>query len=188
MLRILATVTLLIVAYINIIYRSQFNFLWICNLSAILCCSILMILPARLMHARSIAFTWFLRTMAVWMIAGSLVWLLDDVFNSRDFDPLSYITHALYLLTAGIVLVRLRLSKWLWIQCLLWFWLCQILARLLGDPSENINLAFAIWPGWEVFFAAYWQYWLFLSSMIAIVLFLLNFQWVLIIKIRNKDL
>lgn len=108
------------------------------------------------------------------MLLGTLVFFIDDLFNTRDFDLLSYFSHTLYAFTGIVTLRRNSISRYLWLYSISWFWLTQLLARLLTESTQNINLAFNIWPGWENYFSGYWQYWIFLSLGSAIILKLIN--------------
>jgi hypothetical protein len=45
-----------------------------------------------------------------------------------------------------------------WLRALLAFLALQQLCRLVTPPEANVNLAHAVWLGWEDSFSSYWVY------------------------------
>lgn len=53
-----------------------------------------------------------------------------------------------------------------------WYLVVQLLSRFVTPPDLNVNLAHTIQPGWESAFESYWIFWLTLTLVAAVVLWL----------------
>ena len=72
-----------------------------------------------------------------------------------------------------------RAGRWTWLWAWVWFFFIQQLARMFTRPELNVNVAHSIYPGWERFFGAYWQYWVFVVVTAAFGLYVVGrlLQW-----------
>jgi hypothetical protein len=92
-----------------------------------------------------------------WLLIGDALWGLD-LAGGAPLLPTSLLTHGLGF---GLSLIGLRsygLPRHAWWQAVLAFLVLQQLCRWLTPPAANINLAFAVWSGWEQRFPSYPAY------------------------------
>jgi hypothetical protein len=62
-----------------------------------------------------------------------------------------------------------------WAYAFLWYLIIQGASRLLTPVALNVNLSQRIQDGWETSFSSYWKFWLVLSALVAVCLWLLGF-------------
>lgn len=102
----------------------------------------------------------------LWLVVGVPLWLLD-VAAGGELVPTSVLTHA------GGLLIGLAGLRWLGLPDQLWWkaWLAlavlQGLCRWLTPERANVNVAFAVYPGWERCFPSYRLYLLTLAGLFA---------------------
>lgn len=162
----LRAIGLLLVATIVATYLSYHNIsniFWLCNISALLAG------VALLIGKRQLALIG-----ATFMILGLACWLLNVVVNKIPGDPVSYIKHFSYGCIAVYLFFRFRVGCYLWLGCFCWYILAQVLSRIFTSPAENINLAFSVWPGWEVIFSNFFPFWCFVTVCCLVFLFVMN--------------
>ena len=112
------------------------------------------------------------RVATLWLMIGSPLWLVD--INRTGIMQLTSVgTHYVGLVIGLAVMKRLGAGKSTWLYALAWFMALRQLAYVSAPADFNVNLAHAIYPGWEVFFSAYWQYWIFTTLSAAAGLWLL---------------
>jgi hypothetical protein len=93
----------------------------------------------------------------LWLCVGNVLWCID-LAGGGEFFATSLLTHVLGWLLGGFGIARLGLPRRSWARALLAFLALQQLCRFTTPPVANINLAHAVWPGWEAAFASYWGY------------------------------
>ena len=146
---------------VELIYRGETaHILWVCHIS-----NLLMALGILLGHAE------FVRICVLWLILGAPLWPID-IIRTGIIEPTSIGTHYIGLAIGLLALRQLGMGKFSWFYAWIWFLLLQQLSRMFTPAEYNINLAHAIYPGWERFFSTYWQYWLFTTAAAAICLWL----------------
>lgn len=112
-----------------------------------------------------------IRLSAIWMIPGLLVWLLYVVLAWGVFFT-STLAHVGGLAVALIALSRVRMDRSAWRWAFGWYLVVQLASRFVTPAALNVNLAHAVQPGWERTFASYWMFWLVLTLVTAVVLWL----------------
>lgn len=116
------------------------------------------------------------RVAAVWTIPGLLVWFLYVVLAWGVFLT-STLAHVGGLAVAAIALTAYRMDRHSWIYAFGWTVIMQGFSRLLTAPALNVNLAHAVQPGWERTFTSYWSFWLVLTLVTAVVLWVSGLLW-----------
>ncbi|HKE60077.1 MAG TPA: hypothetical protein VKB46_25370 [Pyrinomonadaceae bacterium] len=134
------------------------NMLWMCNIG-----NLLLAVGMFLEHRRLI------RLAAIWMFPGLLVWLVYVVLAWGVFLT-STLAHVGGLVLGILALRKVGMDRRSWLYALGWYLLVQFLSRVASSPSLNVNLAHKIQPGWEQWFGAYWQFWLTLTLVTAVIL------------------
>jgi hypothetical protein len=104
----------------------------------------------------------------LWLMAGVPLWVLDLV-TGGEMTPTSILTH-LGGLAVGMSYVGVRgMSAGSWWQAGLALIALQLLCRWVTPASENVNIAFTVYKGWERWFPSYFWYWLMLTIVFALV-------------------
>jgi hypothetical protein len=116
------------------------NLLWACHLGAV-CVGVGLL--ARLPAVNAVGF--------LWIATGDVLWLVDLV-SGGEFIPTSLFTHGGGLALGALGLVRLGMPRHTWWRAVLAFLVLQQLSRFATPPQANVNLAHAVWPGWERIF------------------------------------
>lgn len=112
-----------------------------------------------------------IRFSAIWMIPGLVVWFLFVVLAWGVFLT-STLAHVGGLIVALIALSKVRMDRTAWRWAFGWYLVIQLLSRFVTPRELNVNLAHAIQPGWERTFESYWMFWLTLTLITLVVLWL----------------
>jgi len=134
------------------------NMLWMCNIGNLVLAIGMLLERPRL-----------IRLAAIWMFPGLLVWLVYVVFAWGVFFT-STLAHVGGLVLGIMALRKVGMDRSSWLYALGWYLVVQLLSRLVSSPRLNVNLAHRIQPGWEQSFGAYWQFWLTLTLVTALIL------------------
>ncbi len=100
------------------------------------------------------------RLAPMWLLPGIPLWIMD-MMTTRQMPPITFFSHLVGPAVGLIALKHVRAARWTWLWAWVWFLFIQQLARMFTRPELNVNVAHSIYPGWERFFGAYWQYWVF---------------------------
>ena len=138
------------------------HLLWMCNVGNLL-------LAMGLFLERPLV----IRLSAIWMIPGLLVWILYVVLAWGVFLT-STLAHVGGLAVAMIALSRVGIDRAAWRWAFGWYLVVQLASRFVTPAALNVNLAHAVQPGWERSFGSYWMFWLVLTLVTLIVLWLSN--------------
>jgi hypothetical protein len=145
------------------------HMLWMCNIGNL-------VLAIGLFLGNAI----LIRVAVLWMIPGLIVWgiyvtptwgmLLTGQYSlSQIFGVLSSTFAHLGGLSVGVVaLRRIRMDKRAWLYAFAWYFLMQLVSRLLTPPAMNVNLSHRIQDGFETAFSAYWKFWLLLTLIVGV--------------------
>jgi hypothetical protein len=117
------------------------------------------------------------RLAAIWTIPGLIIWIIYVVLAWGVFFS-STLAHVGGLAVAVIALTRVRMDRTAWRWAFGWYLMVQLASRFVTPPAFNVNLAHAVQPGWERAFPTYWMFWLVLTVVTAVVLWLCGlFLW-----------
>lgn len=128
-----------------------------------------------------------IRVAVIWMLPGVAVWamyvvptwgmLLTGQLNFAQFFGVisSTLAHLGGFSVGMLALQKVRMDAWAWLYAYIWYFVVQLLSRLLTPAALNVNLAHRIQPGWEPTFSAYWKFWLLLTLIVGLCLWILGF-------------
>jgi hypothetical protein len=136
------------------------HMLWMCNIGNLL-------LALGLFLEKPLV----VRLAAIWTIPGLVIWFLYVVLAWGVFLT-STLAHVGGLIVAIIALSKVRMDRIAWRWAFGWYLVVQLLSRFATPRDLNVNIAHAIQPGWERTFESYWIFWLTLTVMTAVVLWL----------------
>jgi len=136
------------------------NLLWMCNVGNLLLAMGLFLEKRRVV-----------RLAAIWMIPGLVVWFLYVVLTWGVFLT-STLAHVGGLVVAMIALRSYRMDRTAWRWALGWYLMVQLCSRLATPPVLNVNLAHSVQPGWERTFDSYWTFWITLTLIGVVILWL----------------
>ena len=136
------------------------HMLWMCNIGNLL-------LAMGLFLEKPLV----VRFAAIWMIPGLLVWFIYVVLAWGVFLT-STLAHVGGLIVAMSALSKYRMDRTAWRWAFGWYLAIQLLSRFFTLPELNVNLAHAIQPGWEQAFGSYWTFWLTLTLITIVCLWL----------------
>lgn len=134
-----------------------------------------------------------IRVAVIWMVPGVAVWflyvvptwgmLLTGNFSFKELFGViaSSLAHLGGFSVGLIVLRQVRIDSRAWAYAFGWYFIVQLLSRLLTPAAMNVNLSHNIQSGWEQNFSSYWKFWLLLSALVGLCLWvlarLLRFLW-----------
>src|SRR5687768_12806697 len=103
-----------------------------------------------------------------WFVYVVLAW---GVFLS------STLAHVGGLAVAVFVVRAYGMDKNSWGYAFAWYLVVQLISRFFTATDLNVNQAHAIQPGWESAFGSYWAFWLTLTIVTVVVLWLSGLVW-----------
>ncbi len=136
------------------------HLLWMCNVGNLL-------LAMGLFLEKRVV----IRLAAIWMIPGLIIWILYVVLAWGVFLT-STLAHVGGLIVAIIAVSKVRMDRTSWRWAFVWYLVVQLCSRWVTPPQLNVNLAHAVQPGWERAFGSYWAFWLTLTLITLLVLWL----------------
>ena len=136
------------------------NMLWMCNAGNLLLAIGLLLEKQRV-----------IRLAAIWMIPGLFIWFIYVVLPWSPFLS-STLAHVGGLIVAMMALSRVRMDRTAWRWAFGWYLMIQVASRFVTPPELNVNLAHAVQPGWDRAFGSYFLFWLVLTAVAAVVLWL----------------
>ena len=151
------------------------HMLWLCNIGNLL-------LALGLFFEATI----LIRVAVIWMVPGVAVWfayvvptwgmLLDGRFSYAElFGVLSSTLAHLGGFAVGIVVLRkIGMDGRAWLYAFIWYFIVQLLSRLVTPAAMNVNLSHRIQPGWEQTFSTYWRFWFVLTLLVGACLWILE--------------
>ena len=136
------------------------HLLWMCNVGNLLLAMGLFLEKRRV-----------IRLAAIWMIPGLLIWFIYVVLPWSPFLS-STLAHVGGLAVAIFALSKVRMDRNAWRWAFGWYLMVQLASRFVTPAELNVNLAHAVQPGWERAFGSYLMFWLVLTLVTAVLLWL----------------
>ena len=147
------------------------HMLWMCNIGNLLLALGLFFEQAFLIR---VAVIWTVPGLAVWFAYVVPTWgmLLTGKFSYTELFGVvsSTLAHVGGFAVGMVVLRKVKMDGRAWVHAFLWFLVVQLISRLVTPAAMNVNLSHSIQPGWEQAFGAYWKFWLALSVLAIICL------------------
>lgn len=156
-------------------YGGMGNLLWMCNAG-----NVLLGIGLLIGHREMI------RTAAIWTIPGLGIWI-KYVLLANGFYFSTTLAHVGGIIVALIALQRVRMDRVAWLYAFGWYFLTQLVARLLAPADLNVNVADHVQTGWETTFTSYWKFWIVMSLAVAVVLWTIGFALSLIWPERTTE-
>ena len=151
------------------------HMLWMCNIGNLLLAIGLFLGEAVL-----------IRVAVIWMVPGLVVWamyvvptwgmlLTGELSFAQFFGILSSTLAHLGGFSVGMLaLQKVRMDSRAWLYAWLWYFVVQLSSRLLTPAAMNVNLAHRIQDGWEQKFSSYLKFWLLLTLLVGLCLWILG--------------
>lgn len=136
------------------------HMLWLCNVGNLL-------LAMGLFLEKPVV----IRLSAILMIPGLCIWILYVVLAWGVFFS-STLAHVGGLAVAMIALSQVGMDRTSWRWAFGWYLVVQLASRFVTPAELNVNLAHAVQPGWDRTFHSYWTFWLVLTVVTAVILWL----------------
>jgi len=146
----------------SLIRKQPDNLLWVCNLGA-------------LAVGVGLLFGWpTLNAIGLfWLVLGLPLWIYDLV-KGGEFLWTSTLTHGGGLVVGFAGLCKLGLPRGAWWKATVALGALNLVCRVT-PPKQNINLAHAVYPGWEGVFPSHFVYLVGLLALFAAVAAALQF-------------
>lgn len=138
------------------------HMLWMCNIGNLL-----------LAVGLFLAYPMLIRVALIWLLPGLPIWLWF-VVRPGSWIPTSFFAHAGGLIVGLIAIQRVRATRWMWLQALIWYLFVQAICRLFTPAELNLNGAHLIFGEFETLFDAYWQFWIVGTLVVAIGLWVVG--------------
>ena len=136
------------------------NLAWMCNVG-----NLLLAIGLFLNHKELI------RASAIWTIPGLGVWIFYVGFGGGLSSALAHIGG---VIVGFFVLSQVRMDRIAWLYAFAWYLFMQVLSRLITTPDLNVNVVYKIQPGWESAFGSFWKFWLVMTLVVAVALWLIG--------------
>lgn len=151
------------------------HMLWMCNIGNLLLALGLFFEEAILIR---VAVIWIVPGVAVWFVYVVPTWgmlLTGRLSYAELFGVLSSTLAHLGGFTVGTVaLRRVGMDARAWLYAFIWYFVVQLLSRLVTPAAMNINLSQRIQAGWEQAFSTYWRFWFVLTMLVGACLWILG--------------
>lgn len=128
-----------------------------------------------------------IRVAVIWMVPGVAVWFLFYVvptwgmFLSGRFGYVQFfgilsssLVHLGGLSVGLVVLRRVGMDARAWLYAFVWYFVVQLLSRLVTPAAMNVNVSHSIQSGWEQTFSTYLRFWFVLTTMVGVCLWILG--------------
>jgi hypothetical protein len=165
--------------------------LWMCNIGNLLLAVGLFLEEALLIR---VAVIWMIPGVAVWFVYVVPTWgtLLTGEFGWREYFGVisSTLAHLGGMSVGLLVLRKVRMDDRAWLYAVIWYFLVQLLSRIITPAAINVNVAHKVQDGWEQTFSSYLKFWLVLTLLVSICLWimgrLLKMLWPIETKVQKS--
>lgn len=120
-----------------------YNALWVCHLGCLLI-GIGLLAKNKMINSAGL----------IWISAGIPLWILNFLSGAEP-PVVSFLTHCggFFLGLSGVFILGIK--RRVWVFATTGMILYSACTRFFTPPSQNINLAYSIWPGWEKYFLSF---------------------------------
>ena len=139
------------------------HMLWMCNIGNL-------VLAIGLFLGQPI----LIRVAVIWSIPGVVIWFKYVVMQWGVFASSTFV-HVGGLLVGLGALKRVRVDRVAWLYCFVWYLIVQFASRLATPVVLNVNVAHKTYEGWQQVFNSYWKFWLVMTLVVAVGLWLIGF-------------
>ena len=150
--------------------------LWMCNIGNLLLAIGIFLEEAILIR---VAVMWMVPGVAVWLVYVVPTWgmlLTGRLSFGQLFGVLSSTLAHVGGISVGLVVLRkVGMDGRAWFYAFIWYFVVQLLSRVLTPAEMNVNLSHRIQDGWEQTFSTYWRFWLLLTLLVGLGLWILGF-------------
>ena len=151
------------------------HMLWMCNIGNLLLALGIFFGQALLIR---VAVIWSMPGVVVWCLYVVPTWgmVLTGKASAGEFFGViaSTLAHVGGLSTGILVLRKVKISGGAWAYAFIWYFIIQFASREFTPVELNVNLSQRVQDGWEGMFTIYWKFWLVLSLLVGLCLWLLN--------------
>jgi hypothetical protein len=152
------------------------HILWMCNIGNLLLALGIFFEQALLIR---VAVIWSMPGLVVWCLYVVPTWgmLVTGQMGISEFYGVvsSTLAHVGGVSVGILVLRKVRMNASAWAYAFIWYLIVQLSSRLLTPIAMNVNLSQRVQDGWEATFTSYWKFWLVLSALVGLCLWLLGF-------------
>ena len=114
-----------------------------------------------------------IRVASIWMVPGLVVWFIYVVIPYGVVWS-SLLAHIGASIVAMFALSRVRVDRTAWLYALGWYFLVHLMSRWFTPVEMNVNVSQKVQAGWEQTLTSYWKFWLVLTLMVAVGLWILG--------------
>ncbi len=132
--------------YYLLVRHEPANVLWACHVASVLI-GLGLIVGSPTLNA--VGFLWLMVGIPLWVI---------DLATGGELLATSLFTHVGSPIVGAVGLRRLGLPRGSWAWALVALFALHVLCRFVTPTRANVNLAHAIWPGWEALFPSHLAY------------------------------
>ncbi|HEV7744132.1 MAG TPA: hypothetical protein VGO56_03970 [Pyrinomonadaceae bacterium] len=151
------------------------HMLWMCNIGNLLLALGLFFEQTLLIR---VAVIWMAPGLAVWVVYVVPTWemLLRGNFTYSELWGVasSTLAHVGGFCVGMVVIRRVRIDRRAWFYAFIWYFIIQLLSRLVTPAAMNVNVSHNVQVGWEQTFSSYWKFWLVLTAIVGVCLWLLG--------------
>ncbi len=149
--------------------------LWMCNIGNLLLALGLFFEQVVLIR---VAVIWMVPGVGVWFVYVVPTWgmLLTGEFSYTALFGVvsSTLAHIGGFCVGMVVIRRVRMDRRAWFYAFIWYFLVQLMSRLVTPAALNVNVAHNIQVGWEHTFSSYLKFWFVLTTLVVICLWALG--------------
>ena len=149
--------------------------LWMCNIGNLLLALGLFFEEVLLIR---VALIWMVPGVGVWFVYVVPTWgkVLTGGFSYTELFGVvsSTLAHIGGFCVGMGVIRRVRMERWAWFYAFIWYFLVQLMSRLVTPAALNVNVAHNIQAGWEHTFSSYLKFWFILTALVGIFLWALG--------------
>ena len=107
----------------------------------------------------------------LWTSPGLGIWIL---YVGLPGGCTSALAHVGGIIVGMFVLSRVRMDRIAWLYAFAWYLFVQVISRVFTSPDLNVNVVYRIQPGWQNAFSSYWKFWLVMTMVVALGLWLIG--------------